>query len=233
MDAAPSPRHAGTLAGLVALALLGAAALLFVTPGSEHYAVVRSATAAVACIVAGIAITTSASTWPGVRAVGLAFLLVGGAAAVFAIAGSFTETALRPHVADVAMLVLVVPFAMAGRQEFAVHVAPHDRREVLADVLLLTLSLAAIGYVALRPADATVAAGVSAATFAILTASIVAIFGTLALGVPTRGHLLVALGFVLLAVATARAPGQAEAEVTIASPATMQATAAAAERTTA
>ena len=91
-------------------------ALLLVTPGSEHYAVVRSATAAVACIVAGIAITTSASTWPGARAVGLAFLLVGGAAAVFAIAGSFTETALRPHVADVAMLVLVVPFAMAGRR---------------------------------------------------------------------------------------------------------------------
>jgi PAS domain S-box-containing protein len=204
MDAAPSPRHAGTLAGLLAVALLGAAALLFVTPGSEHYAVVRSATAAVACIVAGLVIATSASTWPGARAVGLAFLLVGGAAAAFAIAGSVTDSALRPHVADVAMLVLVVPFAMAGREEFVAHVASRDRREVLADVLLLTLSLSAIGYVALRPAGATVAAGLSAATFAILTASIVAIFGTLALWVPTRAHLLVSLCFVLLAVATAR-----------------------------
>src|SRR4029077_12002772 len=111
---------------------------------------------------------------------------------------------LRPHVVDVAMLVLVVPFAMAGREEFVAHVASRDRREVLADVLLLTLSLSAIGYVALRPAGATVAAGLSAATFAILTAAIVAIFGTLALWVPTRGHLLVSLGFVLLAVATAR-----------------------------
>jgi hypothetical protein len=89
-------------------------------------------------------------------------------------------------------------------QEFAAHVASRDRREVLADVLLLTLSLSAIGYVALRPAGATVAAGISAATFAILAATIVAIFGTLALWVPTRGHLLVSLGFVLLALATAR-----------------------------
>ena len=38
MDAAPSPRHAGTLAGLVAVALLCAATLLLVTPGSEHFA---------------------------------------------------------------------------------------------------------------------------------------------------------------------------------------------------
>ena len=204
MDAAPSPRHAGTLAGLVAVALLCAATLLLVTPGSEHYAVVRSAAAAVACIVAGLAIVTSASTWPGARAVGIAFLLVGGAAAVLAITGFFTETVLRPHVADVAMLVLVVPFVVAGREEFLAHVESRDRREVLADVLLLTLSLAAIGYVALRPADATVAAGVSAATFAILTAAIVAIFGALAIWVPTRGHLLVSLGFVLLALATLR-----------------------------
>src|SRR6187551_240704 len=103
MDAAPSPRHAGTLAGLVAIALLCAATLLLVTPGSEHYAVVRSAAAAVACIVAGLAIVTSASAWPGARAVGIAFLLVGGAAAVLAATGFLTESVLRPHVADVAM----------------------------------------------------------------------------------------------------------------------------------
>ena len=141
----------------------------------------------------------------GARAVGLAFLLVGGAAAVFAIAGAFTETALRPHVADVAMLVLVVPFAMAGREEFAAHVASRDRREVLADVLLLTLSLVRDRVVALRPAGATVAAGVSAATFAILAAAIVAIFGALAFWVPDPGSPpRLPRDFVLLALAAAR-----------------------------
>ena len=204
MDADPSPRHAGALTGLFAVALLGAATLLLVTPGSEHYAVVRAGTAAVAFIVAGIVIATSASPWPGAQFVAAAFLLVGVATAGLAIAGSITDTALRPHVADVAMLALVLPFALVGRQEFTAHLEPRDRREVLADVSLLTLSLAAIGYVALRPADATVAASISAATFAILTAAIIAIYGALALWVPTRSHRLVSLGFVLLAVANLR-----------------------------
>ena len=78
MDAVPSPRHAGTLAGLCAVALACAAALLLVTPGSGHATSVRAATTAIAFIVAGIVIIRSAatSTWPGVRAVAIAFLLV-------------------------------------------------------------------------------------------------------------------------------------------------------------
>ena len=206
MDAVPSPRHAGTVAGLCALALACAAALLLVTPGSEHASSVRATTTAAAFIVAGIVVIRSAaiSTWPGVRAVAIAFLLVGAAAAIFAVGTMSSDTAVHPRLADVAMLALVVPFAMAGHDEFVAHLAPRERREVAADVLLLTLSLAAIAYVVLRPPGATTAAAVSAATFAILAASIVAVFGALAVWLPTRGHLLVFLCFALLAVATIR-----------------------------
>ena len=166
----------------------------------------RAATTAAAFVVAGIVAIRSAasSTWPGVRAVAIAFLLVGAAAAIFAIGGMSSDTAVHPHLADVAMLALVVPFAMAGHDEFVAHLAPRERREVAADVLLLTLSLAAIAYVVLRPPGATTAAAVSAATFAIVAAAIVAVFGALAVWLPTRGHLLVFLCFALLAVATIR-----------------------------
>ena len=43
------------------------------------------------------------------------------------------------------LLGLLVPFLLVARSELATHLAGRDRREVTADIVLLTLSLAAIG----------------------------------------------------------------------------------------
>jgi len=71
-------------------------------------------------IVAGIAIASSVatSTWPGVRTVAFAFVLVGVASAVFAVTGAVNDSVFRPHVADVvllALLVLCAPFLLGVR----------------------------------------------------------------------------------------------------------------------
>lgn len=204
MDAVPSPRHARVLVGLCAVALVCTAAVLVVTPGSQNVSVVRGAVAAVGFIVGGILIASgvATSTWPGVRTVAVAFVLVGASSAVFAVTGTINDSVFRPHVADVVLLVLLVPFILVARAEFAAHLEGRDRREVIADVALLTVSLAAIAYVLLRPSGASTQAAVSAATFAILAAAVIAMFGALALWFPTRGHLLVFVGFALLFLGT-------------------------------
>ena len=209
MDAAPSPRQTGAIAGLCAVALLCTATNLLVAPTDANGAIARGAASALAFIVAGfvVASTSPTSTWPGVRPVAAAFFVMGGVATLLAIFGVASDTAFGPHLADAAMLAVIVPFALAAREEFAAHLAPHDRRDVIADVLLLTLSLAAIGYVVLRPVGASTEAAVSSATFAIIAASIVAIFGALALWFPTRGHILAFVGFAAIAAATARLGG--------------------------
>ena len=206
MDAAPSPRHAGLVAGLCAIALVSVAVLLAVAPGSERDAVVRSATAAIGFLVAGIVTGRAAarSTWPGTRSIAAAFLLVGIVAAMLAVAGTIGEGVLRPHRSDVVLLVLLVPFILTARREFAAHFDRRDRREVGADVSLLALSLAAIGYIMIRPVGASTEAAISAATFAILAASIFAIACALALWSPSRGHLLAFAGFAALSLATVR-----------------------------
>jgi PAS domain S-box-containing protein len=205
MDAAPSPRHAGTLAGLTSIAIAGLIALLAIGPTSARYATVRGVVAAVAFVTAGIVIrgaTPRAGGWPGARRIGLAFLLIGGVAAVFAAVRANADGGPQPRVADVLMLGLLVPFLLAARDEFNAHFTAADRREVAADVLLLAASIAAILYVVIRPVDASTAGGVAAATYAILAATMIAVFGSLALWAPGGAHVFEFGGFAALALAT-------------------------------
>ncbi|HLB40015.1 MAG TPA: PAS domain-containing sensor histidine kinase [Actinomycetota bacterium] len=204
MDAAPSPRHAGTLAGLTSIAIAGLIVLFAIGPTSPRYVFVRGVVAAVAFVTAGIVIrgaTPRSGGWPGGRRIGLAFLLLGGVAAVFSTARA-SSGGLQPHVADVVLLGLLVPFILAAGDEFQAHFTAADRREVSADVLLLTASIAAILYVVIRPIDASTPAGVAAATYAILAAAMIAVFGALALWASGGAHLFEFGGFAALALAT-------------------------------
>ena len=204
MDAVPSPRHTRTAAILAAVALACLLALLTADPGTTAFAVVRGFATGIALAVAGgvIVLTSSNSSWPGARALGIALLVAGGVAIAFGVVGSISEQAFTPHTVDVVLLGLLVPFLMAAQREFAAHFDPPYRREVVADVTVLALSLSSIAYVAIKPIDAAPEAAVSAITYAILGSTIIAIFGALALWVPSRAHVLLFAGLAALAVAT-------------------------------
>jgi PAS domain S-box-containing protein len=203
MDAVPSPRQSRTVAVLAVVAVACLLALLTVEHGTAAFAVVRSLTSGVALIAAGIAIVQARGrSWPGARSLGAALILAGAAGALFGLLGWFTDRAFQPHVVDALMLVLLAPFLAATRDELATHFDQPYRREVTADVAVLAVSLAAIAYVAIKPVPASPGAAVSAMTFAMLGGTVIALYGALALWVPSRGHVLLFVALGVLGLAT-------------------------------
>jgi PAS domain S-box-containing protein len=187
MDAVPSPRHLGVLAGLTAVAAAGVVIVTVAPSDTSSGMVARDASAAVSFVVAAAAIWFAARPWPGRNAMAIAFSMLGAISVVAAVAhGGLTG----PHLADVVLIGLLVPFAQAARDEFQVHFDRVDRREVTGDVVLLTMAIAAIGYLWLRPHDADAAAVSAALGFAVFGASIIAMFGALTILVPSPGHVL-------------------------------------------
>jgi PAS domain S-box-containing protein len=202
MEAVPSPRR--ILPVLVALAIVCLIALLLADPGTTASSVTRALTAGASFVLAGVTVMGAARSdgWPGQRSLGIALLIVGAAAMVFGLVGVATDRAFEPHALDVLLLVILVPFIAAARDEFAAHFDEPYRREVIADVAVLSLSLAAIAYIVIVPPNAGADAAVAAATFAILGATVIGIFGALALWAPARSHLLAFAGFGIIALVT-------------------------------
>jgi len=202
MEAVPSPRR--MIPVLVALAIVCLIALLLADPGTTASSVTRALTAGASFVLAGVTVMGAARSdgWPGQRSLGIALLVVGAAAMVFGLVGFATDRAFEPHALDMLLLVILVPFIAAARDEFAAHFDEPYRREVIADVAVLSLSLAAIAYIVIVPPNAGADAAVAAATFAILGATIIGIFGALALWAPARSHLLAFAGFGIIAVVT-------------------------------
>jgi PAS domain S-box-containing protein len=188
---------------LGALAVVCLVALLLAEPGTTSSSVARALTAGASFILAGVtAAAARPDGWPGQRALGTALCVVGGMALVFGLVGVATDRAFEPHALDVLLLVILVPFVVAARDEFAAHFDAPYRREVVADVAVLALSLAAIAYIVIVPVHASAEAAISAATFAILGGTIIGIFGALAIWVPARPHVLAFAGFGLIALVT-------------------------------
>jgi len=202
MEAVPSPRR--MLPVLIALAIVCLLALVLAEPGTTSSSVARALTAGASFVLAGITISGAAGVrgWPGQRSLGAALVVVGGVAMLFGLAGVATDRAFQPHAIDVLLLVILLPFIAAGRDEFAAHFEEPYRREVIADVAVLALSLAAIAYIVIVPTSASADAAISAATFALLGATIIGIFGALALWAPARSHLLAFAGFGAIALVT-------------------------------
>jgi PAS domain S-box-containing protein len=140
--------------------------------------------------------------WPGAGGFAGAMTLVGIASVVFAIVGAAGEPVYGPSPSDALFLSILVPLALAAQQEFRAHFNDRDRRDVAIDVWLISASIAAILYVAIRPADADGVTSVSAATFAVLAATLLTTFAALTLWVPTMAHLLQFLAFSGYAIAT-------------------------------
>src|SRR5262245_50818203 len=96
----------------------------------------------------------------------------------------------RPNVYDVAFLATGALFLVAVAIDFREHVPRGDRREIAADVSLLSAAIGTLLFLFLR--DATIAepaSAASAAEFALVVASGFTAFGALALIRPNAAHL--------------------------------------------
>ena len=91
---------------------------------------------------------------------------------------------------DVGFLAAGVLFLIAVAIEFREHVAREDRREIAADVALLSAAIGTMLFLNLRPESSTdPASAASSAEFALIIASGVSAYGALALARPNVAHL--------------------------------------------
>src|SRR5829696_2874371 len=180
-------RPAGPLALLAVVAVAGIVASVVVEQGGRAQAITAAITSGVAALASAWAIRVRgrAGGWPGAETLAAGIGLVGLASIGFALAGALDDMTYRPRTADLAFLMILVPLTWAMRQEFRTHFDTADRREIAIDAGLVAGSVAALFYLVIRPDDATTAASLSAATFAVLAASQLIAFAALALWVPT------------------------------------------------
>jgi two-component system sensor histidine kinase DegS len=89
---------------------------------------------------------------------------------------------------DIVFLLLLIPVLGAARQEYRGHFPSEGRREISVDATLIAVSLAAICYAIIRPVGADPTESLSAGTFAIVSATLFAVFGVLVLWVPSPAH---------------------------------------------
>ncbi|HSJ50142.1 MAG TPA: ATP-binding protein [Actinomycetota bacterium] len=123
------------------------------------------------------------SRWLGLGLLGLA--VVTGAVGLSEALG--TET-IPPTPYDGVLLVVALLLLVPAGQEFRGHVPREDRREIAADVVLITIALGTALYLFLRPGEAEPAISASAAEFAVVIAAVLSAYGALAMWVPTLPH---------------------------------------------
>jgi PAS domain S-box-containing protein len=206
MDAAiPRRSIPGVAALLSVVASVGILASALAGSGTHAQAVIGAGASALAAFVAGMLIRGAArhdDAWPSAAGISWAMFLISGVSLAFLIVGTTSAMSIHPRPADAVLLVLLIPFTMAMRDELRAHFDVRDRREIAIDVMLIAASVAAILYLLIRPpgADATVSA--SAGVLAILAGSQFTSFAALTLWVPTTSHLLQFLAFAAYSIAT-------------------------------
>jgi PAS domain S-box-containing protein len=193
MDDTASPRTRVRALGTLAFAGVCLVVYLVLPQDSREEAIGSEVLLLVASLAAAGAIARWSRGWPGAGAIAALWAAVALADIGFIVLDLLEPGGYGPRVADVALLLLLVPLGFAMRAEFGAHFEERDRRAIAFDVVLIAVSLAAIAYVLLRPADADAATIVSTAVWSVLAAAIVTSFGALALWVPTRPHVSVFL----------------------------------------
>lgn len=197
------PLGTGVLLALTAVAVVAIYALL--PSGSRTRALSSEALVAVTCVVGGLVIARAVQrgAWRGGIWLAWTLLLVGAGNALFFVLDVSEPARYRPRPTDALFLLIMIPLLKLGQAEARVHFEPRERRELTADLLLIAASLSVIAYLGIRPVTAGVQTSISAAVFALLAATQLALFCGIALWVPTRAHLLQAGTFALTAAATA------------------------------
>ena len=145
------------------------------------------------CLLAAIMIllrVRRGGAWRSAPSLGLGILAIALVSLALQITGAPGPDPPHLNIYDVAFMAAGALFLVGVAIEFREHVPREDRREIAADVSLLSAAIGTILFLYLR--DATIAAPASAASaaeFALVVASGFAAFGALALTRPNVAHL--------------------------------------------
>jgi PAS domain S-box-containing protein len=134
--------------------------------------------------------------WPSATWIGIALLGLGGVSALLLL-HDVTDPAGGPRAMD-AVLLLVGGLLLAPLWiELRDHLPSPDRREIVADVGLLSVAIGSVIYLVLR-SQSDGAHGLWAAMVALVVASTIGGYGGLALWLPTRAHVGLLFGIAIL-----------------------------------
>lgn len=194
------------VASVVALLLAVAVGVAYQVQGEQIRRVhgLSSAIVAAACIVAALAISTRVrhpDAWRSAGALGLAIFGLAVVNGVFAYQDS-SRAKLEPSAYDALFLLVSAMFLVPVVYEFRDHLPRPERREITADVALISAAFGTALFLFLQTPHMSSAALFSSAVFALIVATACAAYGALALWVPSTAHLGLLGGIGLLAAGT-------------------------------
>jgi len=146
---------------------------------------------AVACLVATIVIARRRSDteeWRSARFLAFGTLSLAGIALLFAVQDLRREVDLGPNGFEILFVLVALVFLVPIGIEYTDHFARDDRREIGADVALISAALGTILFLVIRPENPDARVAMSAAVFAAIAAGGIAAYGALALWVPSTAH---------------------------------------------
>ena len=154
---------------------------------------IRFPVVAGSCLLSAIVILLRSrhqDAWRSARSLGLGIAAIGVVSGALLMTDATGPEPPRLGLYDVGFLAVGVLFLVAVAIEFREHVAREDRREIAADVALLSAAIGTMLFLNLRPESSTdPASAASSAEFALIIASGVSAYGALALARPNVAHL--------------------------------------------
>lgn len=142
----------------------------------------------------------SGSAWPGGAFLAFGLLVIAVGEVGLLVTEIRDDMPAEPGPFDLLFLLPLLPFARAARDEYRASLREGELAEVEADVVLISVSAAAILYLFIRPVGADPAVSASAMIFAIVTAGLAAMFIGLALRAPSGTHVLLFVSLAGIAV---------------------------------
>jgi PAS domain S-box-containing protein len=179
-----------------ALLLLAGGAVAFAylrpMPSVEDPDTFRHALVAGSCLLSGVAMlfhARRADAWRGARWLGLGVLALGALDATFLMMGSGGEVPKSPTSLDAVFLAIAMLLVVPAGLELRDHLDREERREIGADVALLTAAVGVMLFLYLRPAASGPGTTASAAEFALIVAVGFSMYGALGLALPRPAHI--------------------------------------------
>jgi PAS domain S-box-containing protein len=146
---------------------------------------------AAACLLATLVIArrrTNPEEWKSARFLAFGTLALAGIAVLFAVQDVRGSVDLGSSGYDLLFVLVGLVFLAPIGIEFSDHVHREDRREIIADVALITAALGTMLYLLIRPDDASAYLSLSTAMFALIGAGGLSAYGALAVWVPSVAH---------------------------------------------
>jgi PAS domain S-box-containing protein len=144
-----------------------------------------------ACLLSALAVFGSLRremAWSSARWLGLGLLALALIGTVFLVHDLRHSLGFRPSAYDGLFAFAAVLFFAPILIEYRGHFPKNDRREISADVALISAALGTILYLLVRPTGGDFAESLSSAVFAVIAATAFSAYGALALWVPSAAH---------------------------------------------